>query len=120
MKSEFKYVADISNETFETENVLPFINEEGKPCILIRNSKNKTNILKGSTDNLEYHLNSTFYKGDKVYYFHMISCLKSDGYSKEQFEIAYEYLFKSLNEPKSDFDIGSLINSLEQLFKITP
>ena len=120
MKSEFKYVADISNETFETENVLPFINEEGKPCILSRNSKNKTNILKGSTDNLEYHLNSTFYKGDKVYYFHMISCLKSDGYSKEQFEIAYEYLFKSLNEPKSDFDIGSLINSLEQLFKITP
>lgn len=120
MKNKFKYVSDISNETFETHIVLPFINEEGRPCILIKNSKNKLNIVTGSTDNLEYHLNSLFVKDNKQYYFHMISCLKNDGYSKEQFDIAYEYLFKTMNEPKSDFEIGSLINSLEQLFKITP
>lgn len=120
MKTEFKYIAEISNETFKKENVLSFINEDGKPCILIRNSRKKTNIIKGTTDNLEYHLNSVFYKDDLPYYFHMISCNKTDGYSKEQFEIAYEYLFKSLKEPKSDFDIGALINSLEQLFKVTP
>lgn len=120
MKNELKYVADISKEMFEKENVLPFINEDGKLCILIRNSKTKINSIRGSTDNLEYHLNSVFYKDEKPYYFHMISCLNSDEYSKEQFKIAYDYLFKSLKEPKSDFDIGSLINSLEQLFKVTP
>ncbi len=120
MKNEFKYVSDISNETFETNVVLPFLNEEGRPCILIKNSKNKENIVEGSTDNLEYHLNSLFIKDEKRYYFHMISCLKSDGYSKEQFNIAYEYLFKTMDSPKSDTEIGSLINSLEQLFKVTP
>ena len=120
MKNEFKYIAEISKEEFENEVVLPFINEEGKTCILIRNSKKKTNILKGSTDNLEYHLNSTFYKDETPNYFHMISCKKIDNYSKEQFEIAHEYLFKLFKEPKSDYEISALINSLEQLFKVTP
>lgn len=120
MKTKFTYIAEISNEMFEKENVLPFTNEEGKSCILIRNKKNKINLSKGSTDNLEYHLNSVFYKDRVPHYFHMLSCIKEDKYSKEQFEIAYEYLFKSLKEPKTDFDIYQLINSLEQLFKVTP
>lgn len=120
MKNEFKYYSDISIENFEKNVVLPFINEDGKSCILIRNSKNRQNVIKGSTDNLEYHLNSIFTKDGKQYHFHMISCVKADTYSKEQFTIAYEYLFKTMTTPKSDLEIGSLINSLEQLFKVTP
>ncbi len=120
MNKEFKYFSDITSEIFESNVVLPFINEEGRPCILIKNSKEKQIMISGSTDNLEYHLNSLFVREGKQYYFHMISCLKSDGYSKEQFSIAYDYLFKAMNAPKSDYEIGSLIASLEQLFKVTP
>lgn len=120
MKNEFKYISEIGTQTFENENVLPFINEEGKPCVLIRNSKNKNITTKGSTDNLEFHFNSIFSKDGKNYYFHVISCVNNDGYSKEQFEIAYEYLFKTIDKPQSDYEISKLINSIEQLFKITP
>ncbi len=120
MKNEFKYISDISSKEFEEKVVLPFYNEKGRPCILIRNSRKKQTVTTGSTDNLEYHLNSVFFKDSVPYYFHMIACVKDDGYSKEQFAIAYEYLFKVMDEPKSDFEIASLINSLEQLFKITP
>ena len=51
---------------------------------------------------------------------HVISCLKDDGYSKEQFAIAYEYLFKKIRYPQSDVDLSKLISSLEQLFRVTP
>ena len=120
MRSEFKYYSDINIEEFENDIVLPFYDEDGRPCVLIRNSKKKQTVTEGSTDNLEYHLNSVFYKDDTPYYFHLISCVKDDGYSKEQFSIVYDYLFKTMDCPKSDYEIGSLINSLEQLFKITP
>lgn len=119
MKNEFKYISDISTEHFVNEVALPFINEEGRQCILVRNNSNKQNTERGSTDNLEYHLNSIFYHEAKPYYFHMISCLKDDTYSKEQFAIIYEYLFKPLKEPQSDFEIRTLIGSLEQFFKVT-
>ena len=120
MKTEFKYFSDISDEDFEINVVLPFINEEGRPCVLIRNAVEKCVLVSGSTDNLEYRFNTTVNKDGKNYYFHIISCLKDDGYSKEQFFIGYNYLFKEIEEPKTDFDLGSLINSLEQLFKVTP
>lgn len=120
MKTEFIYFAEITEKDFEEKHVLPFTNEDGRPCVLIRNSTDKQNILTGSTDNLEYRLNTVITRNEKRYFFHIISCIKNDGYSKEQFAIAYNYLFKSIDEPKSDFEIGSLINSLEQLFKITP
>lgn len=120
MKTEFKYIAELTEEEFKNNVVLPFTNEEGRPCVLIRNAVEKQNLQIGSTDNLEYRLNTVVNHKNENYYFHIISCLKDDGYSKEQFSIAYSYLFKSINEPKSDFEIGSLINSLEQLFKTTP
>lgn len=120
MKTEFKYIAELKEEEFETQTVLPFTNEEGRPCVLIRNAIEKQNVLSGATDNLEYRLNTVVTHNEKRYFFHIVSCTKDDGYSKEQFSIAYTYLFKSIKEPKSDFEIGSLINSLEQLFKITP
>ena len=120
MKTEFKYIAEITENEFKTQVVLPFINEEGRPCVLIRNAVEKFNLQSGSTDNLEYRLNTVVEHKNNKYYFHIISCTKNDGYSKEQFSIVYTYLFKSIIEPKTDFEIGSLINSLEQLFKITP
>lgn len=120
MKSEFKYITEISNYEFETHVVLPFINENGDECIFIRNSKNKTVLSRGSTDNLEYRLNSTLYKDGIPYYFHLIICTNNDTFSKEQFSIAYKYLFQSINTPQSDFEIMSLMNALEQLFAITP
>jgi hypothetical protein len=50
---------------------------------------------------------------------HIVVCAKTDSFSKEQFEVAYEYLFKKINVPQSDIDLNKLIVSLEQLFKIT-
>lgn len=120
MKTDFKYIADLTEPEFEQQVVLPFIDENGRQCVLIRNSIEKKNILIGTTDNLEYRLNTVVTHNGKSYFFHIVSCTKDDGYSKEQFRIAYTYLFKSISEPKSDFEIGSLINSLEQLFKVTP
>lgn len=120
MKTEFKYIAELTETEFESQTVLPFTNEEGRPCVLIRNAVEKQNVLCGATDNLEYRLNTVVTHDSKRYFFHIVSCTNDDGYSKEQFGIAYTYLFKSITEPKSDFEIGSLINSLEQLFKITP
>lgn len=119
MKNEFNYISNIGDEVFEEEIVLPFINEKGNPCILIKNSKEKTKGLRAFTDNLEFHLNSTIYKDEKKYYFHVISCMKNDDYSLDQFKIVYDYLFKSIKEPKSDYEINSLITSLEQLFKVS-
>lgn len=120
MVHEFKYIAEISEKTFAEENVLLFLNEEGMPCIFIKNSRSKTCPQKGRTDNIEYQLNSVIYKDEKPYYVHKIVCLKNDEYSREQFAIVYEYLFGSVLEPKSDFEIHCLLNSLESFFKITP
>ena len=119
MRIEYKYISNISIEDFNKNNVLPFYNENNNPCVLIKNSKNKEILSTGSTDNLLYHLNSIFIKDNNKYYFHVIMCKHNDEYSKEQFSLLYEYLFKSIDEPKSDFDIETLINSLEDLFKIT-
>jgi hypothetical protein len=116
----YRYIGDITQEEFETAPVLPFKSEDGKPCLMIRNSREKTTLQTGQTDNLEYHLNSTINKDGKSYCFHVISCLKDDGYSKEQFAIAYEYLFKKIRYPQSDVDLSKLISSLEQLFRVTP
>lgn len=120
MKNSFKYISDLSEKEFDNNVVLPFYNEKGRPCILIKNSKQKNNIFRGTTDNIEYHLNTIVQKDGKNHYVQIISCLKDDGYSKEQFTIAYDYLFKLLDSPKSDVELGSLINSLEQLFKVSP
>ena len=45
MKTEFKYIAELKEEEFETQTVLPFTNEEGRPCVLIRNAIEKQNVL---------------------------------------------------------------------------
>ena len=89
MKTEFKYIAELTETEFETQTVLPFTNEEGRPCVLIRNAVEKQNVLSGATDNLEYRLNTMVTHDSKRYFFHIVSCTKDDGYSKEQFGIAY-------------------------------
>lgn len=116
----YRYISEISEQEFKNAPVLPFKSEDGRPCILIRNSKQKTVLQKGKTDNIEYHLNSIIEKDGNKFCFHIVSCINSDEYSKEQFNIAYDYLFKKIKFPLSDIEITKLITSLEQLFKITP
>ena len=45
MKAIFKYIAELTEEEFETQTVLPFTNEEGRQCVFIRNSTEKQNVL---------------------------------------------------------------------------
>lgn len=116
----YKYISEITEDEFKKCPVLPFKSEDGRPCILIRNSKQKTVLQKGKTDNIEYHLNSLIDKDGEKHYFHLVCCIKSDEYSKEQFNIAYNYLFKKIKYPMNDIDLTKLITSLEQLFKVTP
>ena len=70
MKTEFKYIAELKEEEFETQTVLPFTNEEGRPCVLIRNAIEKQNVLSGATDNLEYRLNTVVTHNEKMYFYH--------------------------------------------------
>lgn len=116
----YRYLSEISSQEFQNAPVLPFRSEDGRPCVLIRNKKEKTVVQTGTTDNIEYHLNSTVEKDGSKYCFHIISCIKNDQAAKEQFEIAYQYLFKKIKYPQTDLEITKLISSLEQLFKVTP
>lgn len=120
MKTEIKYVADIDLKTFEKEHVLLFLDEEQHPCIFIRNSKEKTIPVIGRTDDLEYKLNCVLHKNGRDFYFHRITCLGRDDSARSHFMIAYDYLSKAVNEPKSDYALFELFDSLEQLFKVTP
>ncbi len=116
----YRYISEISEKEFKNATVLPFKSEDGRPCILIRNNKPKIVVQKGKTDNIEYRLNSIVEKDGEKYHFHIMECIHSDDYSKEQFNIAYEYLFKKIKYPLNDIDLSKLINSLESLFKISP
>lgn len=69
MKTDFKYIADLTEPEFEQQVVLPFIDENGRQCVLIRNSIEKKNILIGTTDNLEYRLNTVVTHNGKSYFF---------------------------------------------------
>lgn len=37
----YRYISEISEHEFKNAPVLPFKSEDGRPCILIRNSKQK-------------------------------------------------------------------------------
>lgn len=120
MNKDFKkYFGSLSDDEFLKLACLPFISEEGKPCILIRNAKEKTVLKTSVTDNLEYRLNTTIEKNEKEYYFHLIICKNKDEYSIEQFEMAYEYLFKKIKCALEDIELLKLISSLEELFRVT-
>ena len=115
----YRYKSEISEEEFRHSNVLSFTDDLGRPAILIKNAVNKTVMVQGKTDNIEFHLNSVISKGDADYCFHVICCTKNDAYSKEQFDIAFKYLFDKISCPQRDNELSSLITSLESLFKVS-
>lgn len=119
MINSFKYISDISESDLLNNIVLPFTNENGLSCILIKNDKSKEIVNIGKTDYLEYHLNSIVERNNQKFYVHIIICNKREQYAIEQFDIAYNYLFKEIKKPISDYDLNSLIQSFETLFKVS-
>ena len=120
VKENYKFIGDLTEDELERAPVLSFKSENGKHCIFIRNSKNKTLDKTGSTDYLEYKLNSSYTRNCKTYYFHRIACKNADITTLEQFDTIFKYLFKKIQHPIKDDEILKLIFSLEELFKVTP
>lgn len=118
--AQFKYISNIDENDLEENIVIPCIDEEGYSCILIKNSLPKTLIAAYSTDNLEIKLNRVLTRNEKEYFFHVIKAKKIDGYSKNQFSIIFEYVFRKIENPIDDVNLASLIISLEDFFKTTP
>ena len=118
-KKIYRSVEDITIDEFKKATVLLFVDDNNRPTVLIRNSTSKKLIEKGKTDNLEYHLNSVIEKDGELFYFHVITCLKDDPLSMEQFEIGFKYLFGKIAHPLRDKELAALIDSLESLFKIS-
>lgn len=118
--TQFKYISTITSQELETNFVIPCSDENNDSCILIKNSKKKTVQSSYSTDNLDVKLNRVLTRESQDYYFHIIRAKKSDGYSKEQFEIIFQYVFKKIENPIDDVELSILITSLEDYFKITP
>lgn len=118
--AKYKYISTISEEEFNNSIVIPCTDEENYTCILIKNALEKTVQSTYSTENLDFKLNRVLTKDSKDCYFHIIKCKKQDIYSLQQFDIIFEYVFGKINTPLSDVQMGSLITSLEDYFKIIP
>ena len=116
----FRYITSITSEELGKACVIPCCDENADSCILIKNSNNKTVQTSYSTDNLDIKLNRVLTRDSSDYYFHIIRSKKCDGYSKEQFEVIFQYVFKKIEKPINDLELASLITSLEDFFKITP
>ncbi len=118
--TQFKYISTITSQELETNYVIPCCDENNDSCILIKNSAKKTVQTSYSTDSLDVKLNRVLTRETKDYYFHIIRAKKSDGYSKEQFDVIFQYVFKKIEKPIDDIELSVLITSLEDYFKITP
>ena len=92
---EFKYISNISKEDIDSNVVIPCIDEQGYHAILIKNSILKEVSTKYSTDNLNVQIDTVLHFENNGYYFHIITATKNDMYSISQFEVIYEYIFKS-------------------------
>lgn len=118
--NEFKYIADISEECLNSAVVIPCRNEQGYPTILIKNDSKKRNSGFYSTDNLSIKTDKVLMKGDAEYFFHVIESKKNDGFSIQQFQIIYEYIFAKIVSPISAALLYTLVASLEDYFRQTP
>ena len=118
--AKYKYISTISEEEFNNSIVIPCTDEENFTCILVKNALQKTVQSTYSTENLDFKLNRVLAKDSKDCFFHIIKCKKQDIYSLQQFDIIFEYVFGKINSPLSDVQMGSLITSLEDYFKVIP
>ena len=117
---EFKYISTISKNEIEASLVIPCIDESGKHAILIKNSVNKRVSTKYSTDNMNVQMDSVLYFDGKEYFFHILTATKNDDYSIKQFNVIYEYIFKKIESPINGNELGLLISSIEEYFRISP
>ena len=117
---QIKYIGEYTEQELNDKNVFLCRNDDGFLCILIKNEINKQIVAPFHTDNLEVKLNSTLLNNGNPYYFHIINSKNNDYYGKIQFEIIFDYLFSKITNPIKDFELSSLITSLEDYFKTTP
>lgn len=118
--SQYKYIADISQDELDNSVVIPCRNEEGLQTILIKNDSRKTISSFFSTDNLSIKLDKVLKRGDKDYFVHIIESRKQDGFGLHQFEVIYDYIFGKITSPVSSSELYTLITSLEEYFRMTP
>jgi hypothetical protein len=117
---QYKYIAEYKKEEIDNLNVISCINQDGFNTILIKNSLKKSVVTTLNTDNLSVKLNSQLLLNNENYYFHIISSKNNDYINKTKFDVIYEYIFSKMTSPVTDTELAVLINSLEELFKITP
>lgn len=118
--SQFKYFADISEETLNESAVIPCRNEDGFPCILIKTDSRKPVSSYYSTDNLSIKLDKTLSKGDKDYCVHIVESKRQDKLATMRFQTIYEYIFEKIAHPIDSDELLGLVSSLEQYFSLTP
>ena len=118
--SDFKYIADISEQYLDEAVVVPCRNEQGFQTILIKNASQKRISSFFATDNLSIKLDKVLLKGEKEYFVHIIESKKTDGFAAQQFQVIYDYIFGKITDPISSVDLFNLISSLEEYFRLTP
>ncbi len=117
---QYKYISQITQNELEENVVVPCLNEDGFPALLIRNAVEKKISSSFNTDNINIKLNAVLWLEDTEYHFHIITAVRNDITFKRYFDIVYEYVFMCISEPMRDTDLSVLIESIDEYFKITP
>lgn len=114
-----KYIANLSRDELNNNVVILCKNNDDFPCVLVKNSTEKTQLSSFSTDNLEFRMNTLLECDNEKYYFHIIRSKKSDFISNQQFLIIYNYVFKKISNSIDETELYSLIDSIQEYFRIT-
>jgi hypothetical protein len=121
MNVDDTYLANVSEEGLRSNVVIRCTTSDGYPCLLIKNSKEKTGYSPTSlTDNLKIKFDTLVTENGSNYYCHLIQSRKNDYYSTQQFNIVFEYVFNKITAPIDSTSLYSLVTSLEEYFRITP
>jgi len=116
----YKYITEIDKKTFDTQVIIPCVNDDGYRTILI---KNKTSNIHSSSYTTKYLLikkNVVLTKDGEDYFCHIISCRYADAYINRNFDIINDYIFNKIVFPIDENEFSELLNSIEQLFKKAP
>ncbi len=120
MVINYNYFADLTIDDFITQIVIPCVNEDGYPTLIIKNTNESPFTYTTQTDNLVIKTNNVLYRGNKNFYVHTIISKRNDYLSKHQFDVIYKYIFKKIDKPVSGENLRTLLDSIEEYFKITP
>lgn len=114
-----KYITSLTKDELLHNCVILCKSIDDYPCILIKNSIEKTNVSSFSTDNLEFRMNTVLENDNTTYYFHIIKSKKNDFVSVQQFTVVFDYIFKKIQKPIDDSELYILIDSIQEYFRIT-